>query len=143
MCMYTWDKIYPMHPSNYKFALHSWIFPVIKILKMLDNAHLSLANRLLGRVWSICPAYNLVFPLYYKSKNRCIKNHINYLSLFVYLFTYFHRDLLTIDKLQYALGCIATPGKFQSRYALAAISNNSLLKFFAILDNSVLTRINK
>jgi len=37
--------------------------------------------------------------------------------------------------LQYALGCIATPEEFQSKYAFAAINSNPLLKSFAIFDN--------
>lgn len=38
-------------------------------------------------------------------------------------------------KLQYALGCIAIPGEFHSKYAFAASNSNSLLKSLAILDS--------
>jgi hypothetical protein len=40
-----------------------------------------------------------------------------------------------LDRLQYALGCIATPEEFQSKYAFAAVNNNPLLKSFAMFDN--------
>lgn len=46
----TSDKIYPMHPSNYKFSLDSWIIPAIKILRTLDNTHQSLVNRSLDQL---------------------------------------------------------------------------------------------